>query len=312
MRIEWKQGLWTVVLGLAIASLTLASSRSGAPVPTAPPDISKAPSLMPETSKPAFQADIPKTVRQGETLYIRLRHAPSTAEKAAVTLGNRKVSLFRDADPDSYYALLSIPVDQKLGGYQVTIQPPTGKPLSQANVEILNGNFQKQNIRVSAGTKGLTPLPGEMEAIGALKNTVTPTRHWAEPFAKPTPDCMNSPFGVLRYHNGKYTGDYHKGVDLRSPAGRPIRAMAGGVVKISRDFRLHGKTVGLDHGQGISSIYIHMSKRAVEEGQTVKEGDTLGYVGSTGFATGPHLHWGMYVNGLPVNPRQWVHGIGGC
>jgi lysostaphin len=77
-------------------------------------------------------------------------------------------------------------------------------------------------------------------------------------------------------------------------------------------YRLHGGTVGLDHGQGVSSIYIHMSKLNVKPGEIVKKGDVIGYVGSTGFATGPHLHWGMYMSGLPINPNQWITNVPTC
>jgi murein DD-endopeptidase MepM/ murein hydrolase activator NlpD len=104
-----------------------------------------------------------------------------------------------------------------------------------------------------------------------------------------------------------YIHDYHKGVDLRAPYGAPIHAVTGGIVKIAAPkFRLHGGTVGIDHGQGLSSIYIHMSKVLVKQGQEVHKGDVIGLIGSTGFATGPHLHWGLYAGGVPVNPDQWV------
>jgi murein DD-endopeptidase MepM/ murein hydrolase activator NlpD len=153
----------------------------------------------------------------------------------------------------------------------------------------------------------LKPLPGELEAIQDLKTVLTATRHWDRSLMSPTPDCQISPFGVKRYHNGVYINDYHKGVDLRSPQGRPIKAITDGVVKVAApQFRLHGGTVGLDHGQGLSSVYIHMSKVAVKTGQAVKKGDVIGYVGSTGFATGPHLHWGLYAGGVPVDPDQWI------
>lgn len=112
---------------------------------------------------------------------------------------------------------------------------------------------------------------------------------------------------MKRYHNGVYINDYHKGVDLRSPAGRPIKAINDGTVVIgTQSFRLHGGTVGLDHGWGVSSIYIHMSKVAVKPGDHVTKGQTIGYVGSTGFATGPHLHWGLFANGTPINPDVWI------
>jgi murein DD-endopeptidase MepM/ murein hydrolase activator NlpD len=77
-------------------------------------------------------------------------------------------------------------------------------------------------------------------------------------------------------------------------------------VKIAQPFPLRGGTVGLDHGQGLESIYLHLSRFAVKSGDQVKQGDVIGYVGSSGRSTGPHLHWTLYANGDPVNPRQWV------
>jgi murein DD-endopeptidase MepM/ murein hydrolase activator NlpD len=123
---------------------------------------------------------------------------------------------------------------------------------------------------------------------------------------------MNSPFGVKRFYNGVFSGNYHKGLDQKSPAGTPIKAITGGLVKIARPYQLHGGTVAVDHGQGIGSIYIHMSKILVKPNQRVEAGDTLGLVGSTGFAMGPHLHWGLYVFGIPVNPQSGFVSVGAC
>src|SRR3982751_4998975 len=123
----------------------------------------------------------------------------------------------------------------------------------------------------------VAPPPGEMDAVRALQASLTEARHWAEPFLNPTGDCMNSLFGVQRYHNGKPTGGYHRGVDLRSPMGRPVEATAAGVVRISRMFQLHGGTVGIDHGQGMTSLYLHLSKLAVPEGTQVRKGEVVGY-----------------------------------
>ncbi len=145
-----------------------------------------------------------------------------------------------------------------------------------------------------------------METVAAFRENLSEKRLWAEPLALPVAGCMSSPFGVQRLYNGKASGSYHGGVDQRSPAGRPVRAVADGVVKIVRAWNIHGGTVGIDHGQGLQSIYLHMSKFAATEGAVVKKGDVIGYVGSTGRSTAPHLHWSLYANGVPVNPRQWV------
>ncbi|MBA3924314.1 MAG: M23 family metallopeptidase, partial [Nostocaceae cyanobacterium] len=117
-------------------------------------------------------------------------------------------------------------------------------------------------------------------------------------------------YGVRRYYNGKFANDYyHRGVDYAGGTGSPIIAPAAGRVvlvgRVSQGFRIHGNCVGIDHGQGVTSIYLHMSRINVREGDLVKPGTVLGAVGSTGAATGPHLHWGLYVNGLSVDPVPW-------
>lgn len=255
--------------------------------------------------------DILDSVKQGETVTVIIRNAKGNFEDGSVVLGEKKVPLFLQNTGD-YVGLLPISVTQKPQTYNLQVLDGRGKTQHTEAVTVKSANFPRQNISVSKTTKGLEPLPGEMEAIGGLKNAVSDTRFWSEPFNSPTPDCMNSLFGVLRYHNGKPTGDYHKGVDLRSPSGRPVKAITSGKIQISKMYRLHGGTIGIDHGQGISSIYIHLSKLAKKEGDFVKAGETVGYVGSTGFATGPHLHWGLYVNGLPVNPNQWITKVPRC
>ena len=145
-----------------------------------------------------------------------------------------------------------------------------------------------------------------------LRNTVTNRRYWTEPFLVPTKQFVNSPYGVARYWDGKPTGASHLGLDLRSPAGTPIHATAAGTVRIASYFKLEGRTVGIDHGQGVTSFYLHMSRIVAREGTLVKRGDVIGYVGATGRATGPHLHWQIDVNGVSVNPIPWVGSIPSC
>lgn len=287
------------------------------PVPQKPPgQIEPLPVRTEDPSGwPGVRILAPAEVRQGETLKVILEFAPDDALRSpdgcTATLAGRRARLFPQAD-GGMMTLLPISVFQKPGNYPLTFYDAAERPLKRLIIHVRDGRYRTQNVSVSRAVGGLQPLPGELEAIQALKDTVTPVRYWEEPFISPTVDCQNSPFGVKRLHNGVPTGDYHKGVDLRSPAGRPIHATNSGVVRIARMYRLHGGTVGLDHGQGVSSIYIHMSRVAAHPGDLVRKGDVIGYVGSTGFASGPHLHWGMYVNGLPVNPNQWVSGVPRC
>lgn len=255
------------------------------------------------------------TVKQGEVLKIRVSDIAQCARlnlsAYVATLDKQKAPFFKQ-DDGTFLALVPVSVFQNPGVYPVSIGIPGQKTAEMFDVTVQDAHYRTQNVSVSKSTAGLKPLPGELETIQALKDTLSAVQYWKEPFISPTQDCQNSPFGVKRYHNGKPTGDYHKGVDLRSPSGRPIRAISAGKVQIARMYRLHGGTVGLDHGQGISSIYIHMSKLAVQPDEMVKKGDVIGYVGSTGFASGPHLHWGLYVSGLPVNPNQWIRNVPTC
>jgi murein DD-endopeptidase MepM/ murein hydrolase activator NlpD len=271
-------------------------------------------SVQAESEEIALRKKDYPNVKQGEVFHLILKTSDSSPIPVRASLAGRTVHFYPagEADtskPNTYEALLPISVFQKPGLYPLTVEEqPSGQSKVLYSVRIEDAHYRIQNVTVSKSTEGLQPLPGELEAVQSLKDAQTPLRFWKEPFLSPTPDCQNSPFGVKRYHNGVPTGDYHKGVDLRSPMGRPIKATAAGTVKIATMYRLHGGTVGLDHGQGISSIYIHMSRLNAHAGQHVERGDTIGYVGSTGFATGPHLHWGLFVNGLPVNPNPWLQG----
>ena len=252
----------------------------------------------------ALLAPAQSQVKQGEVLRV-------LAAGATAQLLDKTIRLFpQQASPN--LGLMPIAVTQAPGIYTVIVRDAHGAKVQDISVEVLDSHYPRQNIVASKAMKSLTPLPGEMEAVWALNNTVSEKRMWVEPFLTPTPECMNSLFGVMRYHNGKPTGNFHRGVDLRSPMGTPVHAISPGVVRISKMFRLHGGTIGIDHGQGVASTYLHMSKLAVPESTVVKAGDVVGYVGATGFATGPHLHWGLYVNGVAVNPSQWIPAVPRC
>ena len=105
---------------------------------------------------------------------------------------------------------------------------------------------------------------------------------------------------------------YHKGVDYAGGYGSPIIAPAAGKVRLvgreDAGFHVHGNVVGIDHGQGVVSIFMHLQNIDVAEGTMVKAGEKIGSIGSTGASTGPHLHWGLYVNEVAVDPVPWRFG----
>lgn len=253
----------------------------------------------------AAELSLPPSIPQGGIIEA---HAGAGGR---LRFEGRTVPLFRDVT-SGYVGLIPVPVALTPGVYLVELVDGAGVVRGSASVTVTDAHFPRQNIHATREMEELKPLPGEMEAIHGIEEAVTPTRYWRQPFRTPTAGCMSSPFGVSRYHNGKFTGNYHRGVDIRAREGQAVRAAAAGEVRIAAMYRLHGGTVGIDHGQGVVSVYIHLSRIAVRKGGRVEAGEVIGYAGHTGFATGPHLHWGLYVNGLPVNSNQWVHGVAPC
>lgn len=242
----------------------------------------------------------PAAPRQGDVMRV---NAPANA--VAVRLGSLAVPLFPQASGERA-GLVPISADDRPGPRTLQFVDAAGAVLHTAAVRVRSGNFLTQNVRLRPETQALRPLPDEMETVAAFRQTVTAERHWAEPFRKPIEGCMSSPYGVRRLHNGKPTGRYHGGLDQAAPEGTPVRAIAAGVVRVVREFNVHGHTVGVDHGQGLTSLYLHLSRFEAREGAKVGSGDVIGYVGSTGRSTAPHLHWTLYAHGVAVNPSRWV------
>lgn len=242
----------------------------------------------------------PSPARQGQALHVR-----ASGGAVAARMKGRTVRLFPQAE-GGVLGLMPVPAIDAPGLYDLEFLDVQGAVVHTTPIRVLNARFRKQNVVAGKRVAGLKASSAENEAVGKFHQTLTETRYWKEPLAAPVPGCMISPFGVQRLINGKPTGNYHGGVDLRSPAGRPVRATAAGTVRLARMFDLRGGTVAIDHGQGLQSMYLHLSKFEAAEGAAIKKGDVIGYVGSTGRSTAPHLHWALYANQVPVNPSQWV------
>ena len=242
----------------------------------------------------------PTNAPQGDVVRLTC-----SSETTSASLGDRTVPLFKQADGE-WLGLMPIPATQQPGPVEITFSSQAQPQEQAADLTVLDAHFATQNVNLTPGIANLHNSPEEMEILKSFRQNLTDTRYWQDRFVEPVPGCMISPFGVKRYRNHKPTGEYHGGVDLRSAAGTPVHAAADGTVKFAQLITVLGNTVGLDHGQGVETIYMHMSKLAVEPGATVKQGDVLGYVGTTGRSSGPHLHWTLYVNAVQVNPGQWV------
>jgi murein DD-endopeptidase MepM/ murein hydrolase activator NlpD len=242
----------------------------------------------------------PATISLGQTVRLSCQ-VPAVKAK----LNDRTVRLFPQPTGGSQ-GLMPIAVADTPGVYEIEFLAEDGKPLASAKLTLRATRFPTQNVVLAPQIEALHSTPEDIQTLTEFRNTVSDVKYWEDPLTAPVPGCILSPFGVKRLHNGKPTGEIHSGIDQRSPAGRPVHAVAGGIVKIAQPFAVLGGAVAIDHGQGLETMYLHMSKLLVEPGAHVKKGEVIGYVGSTGRANGPHLHWVIDVNGVPVNPQQWV------
>ncbi|MEK9138394.1 MAG: M23 family metallopeptidase, partial [Bacteroidota bacterium] len=128
---------------------------------------------------------------------------------------------------------------------------------------------------------------------------------WGGEFIRPTEGSLTSPFGKYREYN---TGvrQHHLGTDIANGEGTPVYAGNNGIVTLADRLYIYGNAVIINHGQGVSTSYNHLSEIRVKVGDSVEKGQLLGLMGATGQATGSHLHWGMVVNGVAVDPEEWT------
>jgi murein DD-endopeptidase MepM/ murein hydrolase activator NlpD len=179
---------------------------------------------------------------------------------------------------------------------------------SRIAVTVTRTAFPVRHLTMKKSTERLYNFPGSKQEDALVSGAVR-TRSsawlWEGSFQVPTAGRFSTPFGVKRIRNQR-TVYYHRGLDVAAPEGRIVVAPNTGRVVLARRFRKYGNTVILDHGGGVTTLYLHLSALGVQDGQSVRTGQVIGNVGMTGVATGPHLHWGLYVHGVAVNPVPWT------
>ncbi len=176
-------------------------------------------------------------------------------------------------------------------------------------LKVYPGEFYFEELMVPPEFLDQKTVQEEGAFVREIMAKISPKRRWNAAFLAPIEggaQCITSYFGTRRKFNDGMAWGYHAGVDFCGGEGTPIYAPAAGKVVLARSLVIRGNAVILDHGWGVFTGYWHMSKLAVEEGQDVQPGDLLGYVGGTGRVTGPHLHWELWVGGVPVDPLPWL------
>jgi murein DD-endopeptidase MepM/ murein hydrolase activator NlpD len=251
----------------------------------------------------------PEVVETGSPVLIRVS-APRRAVLDGEWLG-RKIEFFRGRGGSDWFALAGIDVEAATGASTLTItaRMPDGRSLDLSRaVDIQPANYRTTALTVAP--EFVEPDPEELKRIHdeeTLKKKIfaVSTDHplWSGNFRAPVHAPPTDSFGTRRVFNGKLDST-HKGMDFRAQTGTPVTAGNSGVVVLARPLFYEGNCVAIDHGLGLFTISMHLSRIDVSEGERVSRGQRIGLSGATGRATGPHLHWGVRWQGAYLDPAK--------
>jgi murein DD-endopeptidase MepM/ murein hydrolase activator NlpD len=249
-----------------------------------------------------------RALNPGEIVRVSIAVA-SDIKIARVRFDGKTYPMDRGIKPGQYFALIGLDLGLKPGTY----------PL-EYTVVFTDGHYEhsREEITVSAkdfpvkklwvDEKFVTPPKEALQRIkeesAILKSVyaiLTPEWMGQGAFIMPSEGEVVPNFGERRFFNNKPRSS-HSGVDISSPFGAPVRASNAGKIVLASDLYFAGKTVIIDHGLGVFSLYCHFSRFRVKRGDFVHKGDVIGEIGSTGRVTGPHLHWGIKIQGSRVDP----------
>ena len=253
----------------------------------------------------------PEQPGQGNTAVVRAELRENGT--LAGSLGDRQLNFeFEDDEGLARVALQGIHAMAEPGLVDLTLSyaPPDGGPpfLFVQPVRIREGDYVREFLTVPTETLDPSNTVPEDERIAAVLAPATPTKMWDRPFLFPTSyyDTFPSVFGSRRNYNDTGWNYYHTGLDLYGSTDTEIQAPAPGVVVFAGPLTVRGNTTYIDHGWGVYSGFLHQSEIFVEPGDRVDGGDLIGMVGGTGRVTGAHLHWEIWVGGVPVQPLDWT------
>jgi len=259
-------------------------------------------------SQPAAVLLTPAVVEAGSPELIRV-DAADDANLDGEWLG-RKLQFFRGPEKGTWFALAGVDVEAPVGPSQlkITVRLSNGTRDLTRTVEIHPAHYRTGSLTVAP--KFVEPDPEALKQIKteqALKEKVFAASAsqplWVASFRAPVTAAPTDSFGTRRMFNGTLAS-VHKGMDFRAPTGTPVRAGNSGVVVLARPLYYEGNCVAIDHGLGLYTISMHLSRIDVKEGQRVTTGDRLGLSGATGRVTGPHLHWAVRWQGAYLDPAK--------
>jgi hypothetical protein len=265
----------------------------------------------------SFGGEFPWTISlQSEEAFqggiVRIEVAGKGLERAQGMVRKRIIPFF-PGENHSYAAFLGVDLQEKPGPMEITIQGwGRGGAIGGRTVilRVRDKAFPQEKLSVDKkfdrfDKPTLRRIEKEQAQMDRLWQLSTPRRLWEGPFLRPVPGPMTSPFGLRRIINGSSRSP-HSGVDLKASAGTEIVASNHGRVVLRKELFFAGKSLVLDHGGGLYTMYFHLEAFQVEKDSEVRKGDLIGRAGMTGRVTGPHLHWGARLNGARIDPLELV------
>lgn len=255
-----------------------------------------------------FVTIMPARIVQGEPVMISVAGADAGTKVTGIFFDGVPLGIFSYQGKSAAFA--GIDLNYKAGTYPVTVTLLDGRALTaditvdaREKIEAPLGIPEKLGGNTPASqAKLVSSLAAENKALVGLR---TGTKaFWAKPFRSP----VAQPVVTDEYGYSRKTGAYsipHKGTDFRAAVGTPVMAINRGVVRVAKEFGAYGKTVVVDHGLGLMSFYMHLSKISVNVGELVKSGQRVGLSGQTGYAASPHLHFTLRIDGVSVDPMKF-------
>ncbi|MGB9236075.1 MAG: M23 family metallopeptidase [Terriglobales bacterium] len=251
----------------------------------------------------------PARIVNGSPIVFRVT-TPNTVSKLSASWLDHDLAFSFNARQKVWFALAGASLETKPGTYSIQLrgETPAGQAISFEK-KVLVQRQRYPRVILNVPERYVAPSPEEQKQIDDDKKikedafeTLSPDREWAGSFAPPVEAGISDVFGVQRVFNGTVKST-HQGLDFRVGPGTMVAAVNRGKIILAQPLFFEGNCVVIDHGQGLLTLYLHLSKFLVKEGDTVEKGQPIALSGGTGRATGPHLHLAVRWQGVYLNPQ---------
>src|SRR5258705_9280944 len=251
----------------------------------------------------------PTRVVNGTPVLFRVT-TPKPALSLTAKWLDHEISFTFDATRKAWFGFAGASLETKPGTYPIELQAETksGPALTYKQVIRVQRQRYPKVVVLKVPGRYTAPDPEQLRVIEQDKQikdqafkAVTPERQWRGSFQPPVTTSISDVFGVQRVFNGAVQST-HQGLDFHAPTGTPVSAVNAGTVILARPLYFEGNCIVIDHGQGLLTLYLHLSEFRVKEGEHISKGQEIGLSGGTGRATGPHLHLAVRWQGVYLNP----------